>query len=151
MNTRAITNHISIGGQPDDDDLQKLQNEGFRTIINLRDESEKDYRASEEREVEGRGLNYSSIPVSPELLDDMAMQRFVNAMDTDDAPPIYVHCAGGGRAGVLTLIYLAVENGWSLLQTDATAEELGLTLAADSPYRTFYEDYIRRHSAGERN
>ena len=151
MNTRAITNHISIGGQPNENDLQTLQGKGFRTIINLRDESENDYRASEEREVEGRGLNYSSIPISPELLDDMAMQRFANAIDAEDAPPVYIHCAGGGRAGVLTLIYLAVENGWSLLETEATGKELGLVPASDSPYRTFYEDYIRRHSAGERS
>jgi uncharacterized protein (TIGR01244 family) len=150
MNIRAITNHISIGGQPDEADLQELQDKGFRTIINLRAEGERDYRAEEEREVEGRGLNYSSIPVTPELLDDMAMQRFSNAIDAEDAPPVFVHCAGGGRAGVLTLIHLAVENGWSLLQADATGKELGLTPPADSPYRAFYEDYIRRHSAGQR-
>lgn len=151
MNTRAITNHISIGGQPDESDLQELQDKGFRTIINLRDENEKDYRADEEREVEGRGLNYASVPISPELLDDIAMQRFSNAIDAEDAPPIYIHCAGGGRAGVLTLIHLAVENGWSLLEAEATGKELGLTPAAASPYRAFFEDYIRRHSAGERS
>jgi uncharacterized protein (TIGR01244 family) len=151
MNLRAITNHISIGGQPDENDLQELQNKGFRTIVNLRDESEKEYRASEEREVEGRGLNYSSIPISPALLDDMAMQRFSNAIDAEDAPPVYVHCAGGGRAGILTLIYLAVENGWSLLQAEETGKELGIAPAEDSPYRAFFEDYIRRHSAGERS
>ena len=151
MNTRAITNHISIGGQPDENDLQELQDKGFRTNINLRDESEKDYRASEEREVEGRGLNYSAIPISPTLLDDMAMQRFSNAIDAEDAPPVYVHCAGGGRAGVLTLIHLAVENGWSLLEAEATGKELGLAPAPDSPYRQFFEDYIQRHSAGQRS
>jgi uncharacterized protein (TIGR01244 family) len=150
MNTRPITSEITIGGQPSVSDLDALQTQGFRTIVNLRTENENGYFAEEEHEVEHRGFNYAEIPVSPELLDDMAMQRFSSAIDSDDSPPIYVHCAGGGRAGVLTLLHLAVKNGWKLEEALETGGKLGIAPKADSPYRTFFEDYIKRHSAGER-
>lgn len=150
MNTRPITSEIFIGGQPAAGDLDALKAQGFRTIVNLRIENESGYFAEEEHEVERRGFNYAEIPIAPELLDDRAMQRFSSAVDSDDAPPIYIHCAGGGRAGVLTLLHLAVKNGWTLQEALETGEKLGIAPKADSPYRTFFEDYIQRHSAGER-
>lgn len=150
MNTRLITTEISIGGQPGEKDLDTLQAQGFRTIVNLRTEDETGYFAEEEHAVEGKGLNYAEVPISPELLDDRAMQRFSSAVDSDDAPPVYVHCAGGGRAGILTLLHLAVKNGWNVQETLETGEKLGIAPKADSPYRAFFEDYIQRHSAGER-
>ena len=150
MTTRAITDTISIGGQPDENDIQALQDQGFRTIVNLRTPGEEGYRESEEREVEGKGLTYAAIPTSPELLDDLAMQRFTGAVATTDATPVYVHCAGGGRAGILALLHLAVTNGWTLEEALAAGHELGITFKEDSPYRAFFEDYIKRHSAGER-
>ena len=150
MNTRPITSEIFIGGQPTTDDLDALKAQGFRTIVNLRTENESGYFAEEEHEVERRGFNYAEIPIAPELLDDRAMQRFSGAVDSDDAPLIYIHCAGGGRAGVLTLLHLAVKNGWTLQEALETGEKLGIAPKTDSPYRAFFEDYIQRHSAGER-
>ena len=150
MKTRAITNHISIGGQPDENDIQSLQEKGFRTIVNLRTEDDEGFRASEEHEVESKGLNYAAIPVSPALLDDLAVQRFAGALSSDDAPPAYVHCGSGGRAGLLTLLHLAVQNGWTLQETLETGKELDIAPSETSPYRAFFDDYIRRHSAGER-
>lgn len=150
MNKRTITRDISVGGQPDETDIQRLQEAGFRTIVNLRTPADEGYRDSEEREVEGRGLSYAAIPVAPDLLDDLAMQRFAGAVETVDAAPVYIHCAGGGRAGIVTLLHLAVKNGWSLAEALERGQELGIAPKEDSPYRAFFEDYIQRHSAGER-
>lgn len=150
MNTRSITNEISIGGQPDENNIQELQDEGYRTIVNLRTVSDEGYDADEEHNVEGRGLNYTAIPVSPTLLDDLAVQRFTGAVTSVDGPPAYVHCGSGGRAGLLTLLHLAVSNGWTVEQALEKGKELDIAPSETSPYRTFFEDYIRRHSAGER-
>ena len=150
MNTRTLTPHISIGGQPDENDIQELQAKGFVTIVNLRTEEDEGYNPDEERQVESKGLNYAAIPVSPTLLDDLAVQRFAGALTGDEAARAYVHCGSGGRAGLLTLIHLAVQNGWSLEQALQTGKELGIAPEASSPYRAFFDDYIKRHSAGER-
>ena len=151
LNERQVTPEITIAGQVSKGDIEAAHDAGFRTVINLRTEDEEGVNPDEERLVEGAGLSYAAIPVSPETLDDAAVERFSQAIASEGAAPVLVHCKGGGRAGVMTLLHLAIEHGWSL---DATlrygAEHGNLAPAESSPYRAFFESFIRRHSAGER-
>ena len=148
LNEQKINDNISIGGKVTGEDIDDLKARGFRTVINLMTPDEMGH-AHEEREVEDRGLTYASVPVAPELLDDLAVTRFSQASDSSDGP-VAIHCKGGGRAGVMTLLHLGVMNGWSLERTLQEGETLGAKIGPDSPYREFFEDFIRRHSAGER-
>jgi protein tyrosine phosphatase (PTP) superfamily phosphohydrolase (DUF442 family) len=77
------------------------------------------------------------------------MARFSQAVDRSDGP-VAVHCKGGGRAGVLTLLHLAVMNGWNRQEAFEVAQKMQVKIGPDSPYREFFEGYIQRHSAGER-
>ncbi|RYG71085.1 phosphatase [bacterium] len=148
LNEQKIDDKITIGGRPDAAELENLKARGFRTIINLLTEDEPNY-GHEEQQVEDLGLDYSAVPVSPDLLDDLAVNRFSQAILSSDGP-VAVHCKSGGRAGVMTLLHLAVSHGWSLEKTLEKAEEIGAKIGPDSPYREFFESYIKRHSAGER-
>ncbi|HEX8834094.1 MAG TPA: sulfur transferase domain-containing protein, partial [Abditibacteriaceae bacterium] len=124
---------------------------GIRTIINLRTADENGVLTDEERLVENSGLSYAAIPISPETIDDAAVAQFSQILASVDALPAIVHCQGGGRAGVLTLLHLAIENGWSFEETLAKGAEMGnIAPAENSPYRAFFERYINQHSAGER-
>jgi uncharacterized protein (TIGR01244 family) len=147
-NVQKISDEITTAGQPSADDLRELAGQGFRTVVNLRMPDEPGV-ADEERIVEGQGLNYASIPVSPETLDDAAVQRFVNTIASEGRVPALVHCKSGGRAGMMTLLYMAVQNGWSLQQTLEEGQKNGTAPSATSPYRAFFEDFIRRHSPAE--
>lgn len=149
-NLREIAPGLSIAGQPTEDDLKSLKPSGFRTVINLRASDEDGALTDEERLVEGAGLNYSAIPVSPTTLDDPAVQRFIQAVDSEGGQPAVAHCGSGGRAGIMVLLYLAVKHGWSVAQTLAEGDKLGIAPGESSPYRPFVEDYIRRHSPAER-
>jgi uncharacterized protein (TIGR01244 family) len=148
INEQPFPDQITIGGAPDSAAIEDLKARGFTTIINLRTPDEPNY-AQEESEVEGAGLDYAAIPISPTLIDDIAVARFSGAV-TSSAGPVAVHCKGGGRAGVMSLLHLAVTHGWSLEHALEEGERLGVKIAADSPYRQFFESYIQRHSAGER-
>lgn len=148
LNEQQITKKLTIGGKPDEADIQDLKSRGFRTVINLMMPDEPG-ALEEERQVESTGLSYSHIPVSPVTLDDAAVFRFDQAIDSSDGP-VAVHCKGGGRAGVMTLLYLATKNQWAVEQAIAEGEKMGAKIGPDSPYREFFEEYIRRHSAGER-
>lgn len=151
MNDRKITSEITIGGQPTADDIRELAAAGYRTVVNLRTPDEAGILPDEKVEVEHANLNYSAIPVAPDILDDITVQRFSQAVSSIDSQPAYVHCKGGGRAGVMTLLHLAIEHGWSLEQTLKEGERLGgIGPSATSPYRAFFEEYIRRHSPAER-
>jgi uncharacterized protein (TIGR01244 family) len=151
INFRQLTTHIAIAGQPTAEELSNARPQGFRTVVNLRTEPEAGYLHDEERIVEDTGIYYTHIPVSPATLDDLAVERFSQALSSEDSAPALVHCQGGGRAGVMVLLHLAIQNGWSLEETLAQDEALGgIAPKPDSPYRPFFESFIRRHSAGER-
>ena len=148
LNEHQITDKITIGGRPDAAEIESLHTRGFKTVVNLLTEEEMG-GSHEEQLVEDTGMTYAAIPTSPVLLDDIAIDRFRQAIASSDGP-VAIHCKSGGRAGTLTLLHLAVEGGWNLTRADAEGEKLGLKIGADSPYRAFFETYIRHHSAGER-
>lgn len=151
LNERQITPEITIAGQVSPEDIQAAHSAGFRTIVNLRTADEPGVNPDEEHLVENAGLNYAAIPVSPETLDDAAVERFSQAVDSVGATPALVHCKGSGRAGMMTLLHLAIKYGWSLDKTILYGDQYGdLVPSETSPYRTFFESFIRRHSAGER-
>lgn len=150
-NFRQVTDDIAISGQPSPEDLDALKAQGFRTIVNLRTDDEPGLLDDEEREVESRALNYAAVPVSPALLDDVAVARFSQELESIDGKPALVHCRSAGRAGMMVLLHMAVQNGWSVQKALQTGKEMGdLAPNETSPYRAFFEDYVRRHSAGER-
>jgi len=117
-------------------------------VVNLLTPDEPNY-GQEELDVENTGMTYAAIPTSPDLLDDIAMARFSQAVDRSDGP-VAIHCKGGGRAGILTLLHLAVMHGWNRERAFEEAEKMNVKIGPDSPYREFFESYIQRHSAGER-
>jgi uncharacterized protein (TIGR01244 family) len=151
INEGKVTDDITISGQLSVDELRQLSEQGYRTVVNLRTPGEPGEVADEERIVEDSGLNYASIPVSSETLDDMAVERFTNTIASEGRTPVLVHCRGAGRAGMMVLLHLAIQNGWSLQKTLEEGKNRGdIAPAEGSPYREFFEGFIKRHSAGER-
>jgi uncharacterized protein (TIGR01244 family) len=154
MNERKVTDGITVAGQPMAADIEKYRDQGFRTVVNLRTGDElqnaPDEVRAEERLVEEAGMTYSWVPVSPQTLDDIGVQRFTQALASVDAQPAIVHCQGGGRAGIMTLLHLALDHGWSIQKALEEGEKLGIAPKDDSPYRAFFEDYLKRHSPAER-
>ena len=147
LNEQKITDKISIGGALRDGDAQDLESRGFSTVVNLMTPEESN--DGEEELVKGVGLDYAPIPISPATLDDITVARFLQAVESSDGA-VAVHCKGGGRAGMMTLLLLGIEHGWTLEKTLEEGEKLKIKIGADSPYRAFFESYIRRHSSGER-
>ena len=147
MQTTKWNDKISIGAALEAGDEQKLHDAGVRTVIDLRTEDEK--QTPEKAWVENVGLDYEALPTAPNLLDDAAIARFVQEVDSS-VGPVYVHCKSGGRAGVMALLHDAITGGWTIEHTLQVADEKGVKLGADSPYTPIVEDYLQRHSAGER-
>ena len=147
LNEQKISDKISIGGALRDGDAQDLENRGFVTVINLMTPDESS--DGEEKLVKGVGMTYAPIPVAPNTLDDITVARFLQVVESSTGP-VAVHCKSGGRAGLMALVALAIEHGWSVDDALAQGEKLGIKIAPNSPYRSFFESYLKRHSAGER-
>lgn len=150
INELKINNALTISGQPTPQELQGLEARGFHAVVNLRDPDEQGFLDEEERIVKDAGLNYVSIPVSPQNLDDGDVQRLTQELGSVDGTPALIHCKGGGRAGILALLSMAVDHGWSIAQALEAGRKLNIAPADDSPYRAFFEEYLKRHSPAER-
>lgn len=150
MPEKIISPEITVGPQPTPAGIQQLHDRGFRTVVNMRQPGEPGYLADEERLVENTAMNYADIPVSPQTVDIPTVLRFSQALTSVDSQPAYVHCQGGGRAGIMVLIHLAITHGWSVQQALEEGEKLGIAPASTSPYRAFFESTLHELSAGER-
>lgn len=151
-NERKITAGLTISGQPTEEEMKGLTSRGFRTLVNLRTTTEDGALPDEERIAESSGLNYAAIPMTTEDMDDIAMHRFTQTLDSVHGQPAVIHCGSGGRAGIMALLYLAIKHGWSVKRAIEEGERLGdLAPSERSKWRPFFEGYIKRHSAGERS
>lgn len=107
-----LSNQISIGGQPDADDLRTMAAEGMRSLVNLVPAGENPNALSPEEE--GRiasqlGMNYLYVPVpTSDIRSPQRVDEFLKGLKTLPRP-VLVHCAAGKRAGVYAAIALGVE------------------------------------------
>ena len=79
-------------------------------------------------------------PLSADDLRELAQADYKSAVKTLPGPA-FVHCASGKRAGALTVMHLAAENGMSGDATLKQAEAMGF--ACDEPaLKRFVRDYV---------
>ncbi len=124
----GIDGNLTVGRQPDREDLRRLAEHGYGTVIDLRHAGEPGHALSpaEEREAaEGAGLTYLHLPVSLDTLTPAVLARFRAAVAESDGRT-YVHCAAGQRAAALALATRAASQGLSAYAVLAEAEGSGL-------------------------
>jgi uncharacterized protein (TIGR01244 family) len=125
-NYRRVRPDLAFGGQPSPETLGRLGALGFRTVINLRTESE---GAAEEGEiVRGQGLEYVWVPVTPGSFTLKDVEVVERVLDDPDAGPILLHCASSNRVGAV----------WAAIQardghTVEEAESEGVATGLHSP------------------
>lgn len=94
---KRIAPGLAAAGQPTPEALARLKEMGFATVVNLSTEAE---GAGEERAVvEGQGLRYVNVPLTPDsfsMADAEAVQR---VLDDPGAAPVLLHCHTSNRVG----------------------------------------------------
>lgn len=145
--TIKMNDQITVGGQPTATDLQQLAQQGFKTIINLRTSNEENQPLKPDEEgsvVEQLGMQYVHIPVSTENMDEAQVSRFRDQLAQLPGPQ-FVHCGTGRRAGALTMMQTAIEQGMSGGQAIEKAEQMGFE--CDHPQlKDFVKSYIDRNT-----
>jgi uncharacterized protein (TIGR01244 family) len=120
---RRVSPVLATAGQPSAEALAGLKDLGFRTVVNLRPPAEGP--ADEKALVEGLGLRYVNVPVTPDTfrLDDVLAVQSV--LDDVSAGPVLLHCASSNRVGGV-LAVLASRRGQPLDEAIATGKAAGL-------------------------
>jgi len=103
MKTKFISPYFSVSPQIAVSDLEKIAEQGFRTIINNRPDGESDDQpCSSELKAEATrlGMNYQDIPVTPGQLSEQNLEEFGTALESAKAP-IFAFCRTGTRCMTL--------------------------------------------------
>ena len=145
-NLMKINDQITVGPQPNRDEIYEFGNEGFKTIVNFRTANEEGMPFTPQAEgeaVESAGMHYCHIPVSMSLLDEQQVDEFREQFESLPKP-IFAHCKSGKRAGAMAMMETALEQGMDGDQTLQKAEEMGFQ--CDKPeLKDFVKRYVDTH------
>jgi len=111
MLTYQFSDDILCTGQPVENDLKTFKNEGYRSIVNLRPESEPGQIPHAHVVAQELGLEYHAFPVAgPGELNATQAQNFDALLQNVARPPV-IHCGSSNRVGALMALRAAyVEN-----------------------------------------
>ena len=136
-----VTDRVAFGGQPTPSQVVALAQAGFRTIIDLREESEADARPEVEA-VKDSGLAYIALPVPKTGPTDAQVKEFFRVTDDAGIYPVFIHCTTANRSAVLWMLRRALVDGWSVEAAEKEAVQNGLT---SQGLLKFARDYIAGH------
>ncbi len=140
-----VDDRVSTGAQPTIPQIASLAQEGFRTVINLREPIEHE-GAAEEAAVRDLGMDYINIPVRTTDPRDAQADAFLRITADARIYPVFIHCGTANRVAAFWMIRRIVVDGWGADDAEKEAREIGLKSAV---MRDFALDYARRHARKE--
>jgi uncharacterized protein (TIGR01244 family) len=127
-NYRLVKPGLATAGQPTPEALRALKQQGFRTVISLRAETEPGVK-EEEAIVKAAGLAYVSVPVTPASFSQQHVDQVAKVLDDPQAGPILLHCGSANRVGGVWTA-LQAQRGKSYEEALAEGRAIGLTSPA---------------------
>ncbi|MDA8792761.1 sulfur transferase domain-containing protein [Bacteriovoracaceae bacterium] len=121
--------NIYFSGQPSEKDYQKLREDKFSAVINLREKSEKSYSEKWEQGIaQKNGLAYYNHPFSmnKELTDDYITKVTKSIVKHRKEGKVLVHCSTGNKVGVWLGAHFKKDHKFSSEKSLELAQELGL-------------------------
>lgn len=135
---------IACGGALSPEAFAALKQAGFKSIVNLRTESEPGANAAEEQKAaEAAGFRYIHLPFASASPDASKLDEFLRIASTPENTPMMLHCASGGRASMFLAVKRVMIDGWPV---DRAMNELpNLVTNVGDPLRTFILEYFKSH------
>ncbi len=129
MDPAAIPNYqllkpgLAVAGKPSPAAVARLKEQGFKTVIDLRSESEG--LAEEKAGVEGQGLRYVSVPMTAQSFTLADALKVKGVLEDPASGPVLLHCASSNRVGAVIAV-IEARNGKSLEQAIEDGKKAGL-------------------------
>lgn len=127
-NYRLVKPGLATAGQPTAEALRRLKEQGFRTVINLRTESEPGVK-EEEQIVKGQGLSYVWVPMTPANFSQQQVDQIASVLDDPKAGPVLFHCGSANRVGAVWTVIQA-QRGKSYEEAEGEGRKIGLSSPA---------------------
>ena len=132
--TAACAGATEVGAIP------AIAAKGYKTVINLRQETEAGANLAESRAAaEKAGMTYIHLPLDPAAPTAAVADAFIKAVTDKANQPVFVHCASGNRAAALWLTKRVLIDKWDDAKALDEAKAIGLTNAG---LEKFAMDYV---------
>lgn len=138
-NLLCLDDKFTTAGQPSQEAYAKLAANGFRSVLNLRTDSEGVDISAHRELAEKAGLRYIHIPVVGNDPKPEQAELFIKAVKDQQNHPMLIHCGSANRVGGFWMIYRVAVQGWPEDKALEEATRIGLR----SPVlKKFAQDYI---------
>jgi uncharacterized protein (TIGR01244 family) len=148
-NFHRINAGLYRGGQPKDNGFERLASLGIKTVINLRDDDDRE--DAEAKEVIAAGLRYFNVPLN-DLFGRPSEEKMEHILAIINAPenqPVFIHCRrGSDRTGTVVAVYRISQDGWTAKQAMSEAKSRGMGFWVIG-MKDYISDYYRRHAIGK--
>ena len=133
-----MTPKIAAGLRPaPDDGFDWLQNNNYRTVVNLRLPGEDD--AADRKEAEKRGLKYASIEIAPNLLTKETVDELFRILRDPQQQPVFVYDRDGALAGGVWYVWFRLIEEAPDDVARIRARTLGLREDRDGTHRDLWQ------------
>src|SRR5262249_10520197 len=109
---------------------------GYRTVVHIRRPGADD--SADRRQVEKRGMKYLALELSPETLNQQAIERFNQLVADRSGHPLFVYDHDGSLVGGLWYLYFRTAEGLGEDVAGARAGALGLREDRDEAHRAMW-------------
>ena len=111
FNYYEYNSKLAAGGQPTEEQLKAISDEGFNAIINLSPVSTRNYLPTETELAEKFGLDLIHFPVDCSNLKDRHYRVFSSILKQFEDKKVFVHCGGNIKSSNLVHMYNVLEKG----------------------------------------
>jgi len=122
---RKINNELAIAGQITPDQFQKITEDGYKSVLNLRSPDERGLLDNEQEKLEFLGLRYINFPMKFEEINNRTTLQILQTIN-ELPKPLLIHCDNSIRSSVLALLYVATKQGITFEKALELSSNLGL-------------------------
>ena len=122
-----VNDKLLRGAQPNEEGFHNLAKMGVKTVIDLREES--DRSEWEEKIVKAAGMKYIAVPIAGLAAPTTdQMRKMLQVINDPAAGPVFVHCKRGkDRTGAVVACYRIQHDHWDNAKALKEARNLGMS------------------------
>jgi uncharacterized protein (TIGR01244 family) len=142
-NAKKYNDRVTIGEVPGREDLVQLRELGYKTLIDLREDTEK-FGGLVKKTAEEMGFRFFEIPIYRSGIKIEDVKRFYQAIYEKGSAPIYTFSRFGRKPLAFLLIFDGVANQEKHLihKVIRRASEFGINLQGDLVLQEFLIDLL---------
>lgn len=125
-NFTSVDPTIACAGATEVKVIPELAKRGYKSIINLRQETEQGANIAESRQAaQAAGMRFIHVPLNPQSPDAAVVDTFLKATSDPANAPMFINCGSASRVAALMITKRMVADGWTQERALAEAAIIG--------------------------